>query len=244
MSVRRFFVFALLGLGLGFAALIWRSSDTGPDGPVAADRGPAHAASSTQRSAPADLSTEASGAPTTAAASRVDEAQEEEEAGIDAGAEPAPDRIALLIAAGFSADRAAHVVRRESELRVAAAYEEYAATGTVRPLVGSVQNASAAKLRAEIGDAEYEQYLKALGQPTRVVIGSVEPASAAANAGLSPGDEIVAYGGQRVFNARDLSALSLQRGTGETVAATVVRDGQTLQLYVTGGPLGLVPAAR
>ena len=103
---------------------------------------------------------------------------------------------------------------------------------------------SAAKLRAEIGDAEFERYLEALGQPTSVVIGSVEPASAAANAGLLPGDEIVAYGGQRVFNARDLSALTLQRGTGETVAATVVRDGQSLQLYVTGGPLGLVPAAR
>ncbi len=244
MSVRRFFVFALLGAGLGFAALSWRPSDTGRDRPVAADAGAARAAPPTARSAAADLATETAGAPTTSAANRVEEALEDEETGIEPGAEPAPDRIALLIAAGFSADRAAHVVRRESELRVSAAYEEYVASGTVRPLTGSVQNASAAKLRAEIGDAEYEQYLKALGQPTSVVIGSIEPASAAANAGLLPGDEVVAYGGQRVFNARDLSALSLQRGTGEAVAATVVRDGQALQLYVTGGPLGLVPAAR
>ncbi len=241
MSVRRVFVFALLALGLGFAALIWRSSDTGRDGPVSADPGAARAASSTEQSAPADLAAEGSGARATAAANRIDGGLEDEETGIDPGAEPAPDRIALLIAAGFSPDRAAHVVRREAELRVAAAYEEYAASGTVRPLTGAVQNASAAKLRAEIGDAEYEQYLNALGLPTSIVIGSIDPASAAANAGLSPGDEIVAYGGQRVFNARDLSALSLQRGTGETVAATVVRDGQTLQLYVTGGPLGLVP---
>jgi serine protease Do len=101
---------------------------------------------------------------------------------------------------------------------------------------------SAAKLRAEIGDEEFEQYLEALGRPTSVLVGTVEPSSAAANGGLLPGDQIVAYAGQRVFNARDLSALTQQRGIGETVPATVVRDGQRLQLYVTGGPLGLVPA--
>jgi len=244
MAVRRFVVFALLGLGLGFAALSWRSSDTGRDRPVSADAGAARAPLPTARSAPPELATEPSGAPSTAPANRADEPLEDEETGVEPSAEPARDRIALLIAAGFSPDRAAHIVRRESELRVAAASEEYAATGTVRALTGSVQNASAAKLREEIGDAEFERYLDALGQPTSVVIGSIDPASAAANAGLLPGDEIVAYGGQRVFNARDLSVLSLQRGTGETVGATVVRDGQALQLYVTGGPLGLVPATR
>jgi hypothetical protein len=55
-----------------------------------------------------------------------------------------------------------------------------------------------------------------------------------------PGDEIRTYAGQRVFNQRDLNALMLAGTPGEVVATTVVRDGQTLQLYVTRGPLGLM----
>ena len=162
MPVRRFFVFALLGLGLGFAALSWRSSDTGRDGPVPADAGAARAPPSTDAICNRPSShTEISAAPATAhCESRRTRRSRTRKRASSPGAEPAPDRIDLLIAAGFSPDRAAHVVRRESELRVAAAYEEYAASGTVRPLTGSVQNASAAKLRAELGDDEFERFLR------------------------------------------------------------------------------------
>lgn len=38
----------------------------------------------------------------------------------------------------------------------------------------------------------------------------------------------------------DLHALMLAGTPGEIVAATVIRDGQPLELYVTRGPLGLV----
>jgi hypothetical protein len=163
---------------------------------------------------------------------------------IDADEPPAAaataNRLDGLIAAGFSAERATAILRREAELRQAPYAAEHHSTGTVRPFGSAGRTAAAAGLRAELGDADYERYLEGTGQPHRVVVRAVEAESAAAHAGLLPGDEIRAYAGERVFNQRDLNAL-MQAGTpGEVVAATVVRDGQTLQLYVTRGPLGLL----
>jgi S1-C subfamily serine protease len=149
------------------------------------------------------------------------------------------DRIARLVAGGFSEQRAAAIVQRESQVRLAAASAEYERSGTVRALSAATEAAVASAIRSELGDADYERYLSATGQPTRVVVGEVEPGSAAANAGLMPGDEIRSYRGQRVFNAGELNASMLAAAIGETVATTVVRDGQPLQLYVSGGPLGM-----
>jgi S1-C subfamily serine protease len=154
-----------------------------------------------------------------------------------ANAEEGEGVLERLSASGLSRDRAEEVLRRESQLRRAAAFAEYRATGTIGPL--NAWPADVEQTRAELGDADYERYLQATGQQTRVIVGDVEPASAAANAGIIPEDQILAYAGRRVFNLRDLNALMLRTSSGETVAATVVRDGQTLQLYVTGGPLGL-----
>jgi hypothetical protein len=155
-----------------------------------------------------------------------------------AGDTPVVER---LVAAGFSRARGEEIVRRAAELRLAAAYREYETTGTVRALGGSMRLASEAGLRDELGDEEFALYLGALGRPTRVVVAGVATASAAANAGLLAGDEIVSYAGERVFNLGELNALTARRSAGETVLTTVVRDGQPLELYVTGGPLGITP---
>jgi hypothetical protein len=157
-------------------------------------------------------------------------------------AAPEQDRIVRLISAGFTQDRALEIVRKESRLRRTAIEREYAATGTIRPLNSGSPSAVEQQLRSEMGDSEYEKYLEALGQSTRIRVGDVAAGSAAANAGMMPGDEIVTYAGQRVFNPRELNALMLQTPEGETAAATIVRDGQTMQLYVTGGALGISQA--
>lgn len=154
------------------------------------------------------------------------------------------ERIDMLVAAGFAPARAAAIVDSEAQLRREAAEREYEATGTVRALTGSAQLASEAALRVELGDADFERYLASLGRPTAVAVAGVGEQSAAANAGLQAGDVIRAYGGERVFNLRELTELAQRRSIGETVAVTVVRDGVTLELYVNGGPLGLAPAAR
>jgi hypothetical protein len=151
-------------------------------------------------------------------------------------------RIDALVGAGFARTRAEEIVSREAELRRTAAVRQYEATGTVAALTNSAQLDGEAGLRAELGDADFERYLAALGRPTRVAVGGVAAESSAANAGLIPGDEIRSYGGRRVFNLRELNELAQRHALGETVAVAVIRDGVAMQLYVTGGPLGLTPA--
>jgi hypothetical protein len=172
-----------------------------------------------------------------------------EEAPDESTADDAPpvdseqDRIDRLIAAGFTELRAREILQREAQLRRDALHAGYASVGGVGTLNGAGGFVSSEPLRRELGDADYERYLAATGQPTRVVVRNVAPASAAANAGLLPGDEILAYAGQRVFNLRELNTLMLQRSPGEIVSTAVIRDGVPLQLYVNGGLLGLMPAS-
>lgn len=156
--------------------------------------------------------------------------------GADADETRAP--VERLSASGFSRDRIAEIQGRESRVRLDAAWAEYRATGAIGAL--NPRPAPSEQVRAEIGDADYEPYLRATGQPTRVIVGDVESASAAAYAGIMAGDEILRYAGRRVFNLRDLHALMLRTSASDIVAATIVRNGQPLQLYVTGGPLGLL----
>lgn len=165
------------------------------------------------------------------------------EASVAADAQEPPaviDRLAALTAVGFAPARAAEILRREAELRQSAYVAQLESSGTVRPFGWGARTNAAAALRAELGDADYERYLEGTEQPRSVVVRGVETDSAAAHAGILPGDEIRAYAGQRVFNQRDLNALMLAGTPGEIVATTIVRDGQSLQLYVTRGPLGLM----
>jgi len=63
--------------------------------------------------------------------------------------------------------------------------------------------------------------------------------SPAERSGLKPGDEIVAYAGKRVFDLRELNNLTFQGTPGESVVVEVRRDGQSVQLVLPRGPLGI-----
>lgn len=207
-----------------------------PDGDAAADRA---LRSPTRVMEPSDVRA----AQTPAASSEAPEPDEPlAEDQPDPAAEPERDRTTHLISAGFTEERAQQIVRKESELRRAAFEREYATSGTIRPLNAASPSAVDLQMRTWLGDPEYEQYLKAIGQTTRIRVGEVEAASAAANAGIANGDEILTYAGRRVFNLRDLNALMLQTPEGETVSTTVMRGGQEMELYVTGGALGISQA--
>jgi hypothetical protein len=141
--------------------------------------------------------------------------------------------VERLTAAGFSPDRAAWIERRQEELRMQALQEQYDARREGRPVaVGDA-------LRTDLGDADYERYLRALGRPTSVGVADVLASSPAERAGLLPGDEIVAYNGKRVFDTGELNALTLEGTPGETVVLDVRRDGQTMQLVMPRGPIGI-----
>jgi len=64
---------------------------------------------------------------------------------------------------------------------------------------------------------------------------SVTEKSAAARAGLRPGDTVVSYGGQPVTDFASLTALISEDDAGETVTLEIVRDTQVFERRVTLG---------
>lgn len=149
-------------------------------------------------------------------------------------------RRGRLVAAGFSEDRAEWIMRRESELEMQRMQVLYEARRTgERPPDFRLSTDPERALRAEIGDAEYEQYLQAYGRSTSVAVGSVLESSPGQRAGLQPGDQIVAYGGERVFNYADLGSRTMAATPGQPVVVDIVRDGIPMQVVVESGPIGI-----
>ena len=144
--------------------------------------------------------------------------------------------IERLTEAGFAPDRAEWINRRTEELRMEALQEQYDARREGRAPAG---NFGETTLRAELGEADYERYLGAMGRPTSVGVGDVLASSPAERAGLMPGDEIVAYGGKRVFDMGELNELTLEGTAGESVVVDVRRAGQNVQLVMPRGPIGI-----
>jgi hypothetical protein len=148
-------------------------------------------------------------------------------------------QVEALIAAGFPPDRAAWIERRTSELRMQALQAQYDAQRQGKPFDPGQAFNGDKTLRAELGDADYERYLQAMGRPTSVGVQGVLASSPAERAGLKAGDEVVAYDGKRVFDLRELNALTYDGTAGESVTVSVRRDGQTVQLVLPRGPLGI-----
>lgn len=98
-------------------------------------------------------------------------------------------------------------------------------------------------LRSELGDADFAQYLEAVGRPTEVWVGAVFSGSAAEQAGMLANDRIVSYDGHRVFGAMELTPLALEGDPGGPVIVDILRDGQPMQLVLPRGPLGIMGSA-
>jgi hypothetical protein len=143
-----------------------------------------------------------------------------------------------LVAAGFSPDRAAWIQQRSAQLVLEAMQAQYAARRDGRPAAAPYVGADRT-LRSELGDADYERYLQAEGRPTNVAVQNILTGSPAEKAGFQPGDRIVSYGGQRVFDIADLTGLTLQGTPGESVSVDVLRNGSPVQLVLPRGPIGI-----
>ncbi len=149
-------------------------------------------------------------------------------------------RVEALVGAGLSQDRAEWLVNREAELQFEAMQARFEARRSGEPLdrFDPAFNPGAA-LRAEIGDLEYEQYLEAYNRPTSVAVGSVLESSPGHAAGLQPGDQILSYDGQRVFNTYELTEQTMQGDPGESVVVDILRDGAPMQVVLPRGPIGI-----
>lgn len=149
--------------------------------------------------------------------------------------------VQRLVDGGFTRDRAEALRRRADELALEQMQARYEAErdGTPLPSDPLAGFGPEQALRAEVGDAEYEQYLKALGRPTEVSVFSVLADSPAEKAGMRSGDKIISYGGTRVFDMREINPLTLQGTPGESVVVEIERAGGRMQLMVPRGPLGI-----
>jgi C-terminal processing protease CtpA/Prc len=149
-------------------------------------------------------------------------------------------RVASLVEAGLSPDRAEWILRRESELQMQAIQARFDARRSGEPFDPFNATLSpGAALRAEIGDAQYEQYLQGSNRPTAVSVGSVLESSPGQRAGLQAGDQIVRYDGNRVFDIGDLNRQTMVGEPGESVMVDIMRDGVPMQVVLPRGPIGV-----
>jgi hypothetical protein len=147
-----------------------------------------------------------------------------------------------LLAAGFTPDRAEWLMQRSRELK--AAQLQFARENQGKPISQrEMQNLidQDLPLRDEIGDAEYAKYRQATGRPMGTAITDVVPDSNAASVGLKPGDEIVQYGGKHVYSYFDLMNMVSENKSGGPTFLEVRRDGQTFQVLLPPGDLGIKP---
>ena len=144
-----------------------------------------------------------------------------------------------FVAVGLAPGQAQAIMQREEELEMEVLRARYAATQSGATPQEVAEITPLVLLRAEFGDAEYAKYLEARGRRTSVSVRDVLRSSPAEIAGLKPGDEIVAYNGRRVFDMNELDALTYQATAGGMVPLQVIRDGQSIEFYVTAGPIGI-----
>ena len=141
--------------------------------------------------------------------------------------------------------QASRIVRREAELQMDALQVRYDAERSGEPAdYFRSRNSANDALREELGDADYERYLKANNRSTSISISSVIDSSPAQAAGLQPGDEIVRYDGERVFSMSDLSQQAIDGVPGQNVAVDIVRNGVAMQVVMPRGPVGISGGRR
>lgn len=149
-------------------------------------------------------------------------------------------RLNSLKDGGFSEDEARRILQKESEAEYQAMQLAWEAqrSGELLGLL-ALRNDPQAILRAELGDSDYERFLEAQGQPTSVQITRVLDGSPGNQAGLQPGDQIISYDGNRVFNVADLRDQTMLGEQGDNVVLEIDRDGVRMQLSVPRGPVGI-----
>lgn len=149
-------------------------------------------------------------------------------------------QLAAMTAGGFTPDRADQILDRASALQWELMQEFYEAQGSGTPMTrAGLENDPDWRLRQELGDAEYERYLAAIGRPTEIAVREVMASSPASRAGLMTGDVIVSYGGTRIFNAGELRSFAMTGNPGDDVVVEIVRDGNRMQLMLPAGPMGI-----
>ncbi len=153
-------------------------------------------------------------------------------------------RRSALLEEGFDVVKTEWIMEREAQLRMDAIRMRYQARRDPGSVEGQTLLDAQAAFRAELGEQDYEKYLRATGRPTRVMVSDVIATSPAEAAGLKQGDLILSYGGERVFNMGELMQRTFEGVEGQLVAVEVEREGVVTQIYIPRGPLGINGVGR
>ncbi len=94
-------------------------------------------------------------------------------------------------------------------------------------------------LKQEFGEEVYDQYLYASGRPNRVVVREVINGSVAQSAGLKPGDIILRYAEESIYNMDELREATTKGNSGESILLEFMRDKQSYSATIVRGPLGI-----
>jgi hypothetical protein len=149
-------------------------------------------------------------------------------------------RAERLVAAGFDPATAEWILTRESELQMESLRARYEANRNGESIDFRQQTVGLRdQMRQQLGDAEYERYLTANGRPLHVSISSVLDSSPAQSAGLRTGDQILNYGGKRIYSMSDLTQEIIQGAPNERVVVHFLRDGIPMQVVLPRGPVGI-----
>lgn len=158
---------------------------------------------------------------------------------------PVPLSKEGLVDAGVNEELAADIMRRKSELeyqqlelRDRAIRENYINTPRYFQQLREL-NATSTTLRNDIGSDAYDRYLYTSGQNNRIVVSSVMSGSPAQQSGLQKGDIIVRYDNEKIFNWNEIRQATSQGNRNEYVAVDIIRDGQTINMVMPRGPLGV-----
>jgi hypothetical protein len=237
--------FIAIGVAAGFAiaTLIFHGSNSGK--PAA---GLPESASLRNASGTKSTAGEAKAAPPPLDKSRVRVAElpavpliRRTDGSVDHGAVQTKQR---LLAAGITPDRADWLMQRHEELKAAQLQMSKELAGKPfeeqREMLRYLVDADLA-LREEVGDAEYATFRDASVRPIGTPILGVIPDSNAARAGLKQGDEIIQYGGKHVYSYFDLLDMASKNKSSAPTFLEVRRDGQTFQVLLPAGELGIQP---
>ena len=148
-------------------------------------------------------------------------------------------RAERLVEAGFDEATADWILTRESELQMQELRMRYEARRNVGVVSFQQTDQLRGQLIEQLGDAGYERYLVANGQSLHVSVASVLDSSPAQSAGLHPGDQIVSYGGARVYNMYELTQEIVRGVPDERVVVEFLREGVPMQAVLPRGPVGI-----
>ena len=93
-------------------------------------------------------------------------------------------------------------------------------------------------LQLQLSAENYDRMLYASGQTNRVEVSDTLTSSPAATAGIQRGDQILSYGGDRIYSPTALYQATTKGQAGELVNVEILRGDERMTLYVPRGPLG------